>query len=175
RFGKSVASGVTGIVTMPLSEIKESGSKGIFKGAAKGAIGFVAKPLSGMADAISTFSTSISDTLPAIEQRLRPTRFPRMFYGEEKSIKSYNADEAQITDILRKSQGGRHVGLNFVDYFFALDPISKDGNIKILVVVGSNKFLCVKDELNFKKEVFPANVAFFEWKSFAKICKRSVV
>jgi len=48
-FGKSLLGGITGIVTKPMEGAKKGGISGFFKGAGKGLVGVVAKPVAGVA------------------------------------------------------------------------------------------------------------------------------
>lgn len=43
-------SGVTGVITKPVSGAKEQGVEGFFKGLGKGAVGLVVKPVAGVVD-----------------------------------------------------------------------------------------------------------------------------
>lgn len=59
HFVKSVYSGVKGTVVMPFKGAREEGVKGFVKGAGKGTIGLVLKPISGLIDVVSVSSEGI--------------------------------------------------------------------------------------------------------------------
>ncbi len=52
-LGKGFVSGITGVFTKPVDEIKKSGASGIFKGFIKGFGGLITKPIGGLFDAVS--------------------------------------------------------------------------------------------------------------------------
>mmetsp|Transcript_52443 Transcript_52443/g.114745 ORF Transcript_52443/g.114745 Transcript_52443/m.114745 type:complete len:148 (-) Transcript_52443:1081-1524(-) len=56
---KSVYSGVSGTVVLPIRGYQEEGVKGAFIGAGKGTIGLVLKPISGLIDVVSISSEGV--------------------------------------------------------------------------------------------------------------------
>lgn len=77
-FGNSVMRGFRGLIEKPLSGAKSSGVEGAVKGVAKGLVGVVSNPVSGMLDAMSataegfgaTFTKDINDIVVLQRQRL---------------------------------------------------------------------------------------------------------
>lgn len=103
-IGKGVWSGVTGIVTQPIKEVKRSGAIGIFKGIFKGITGVITKPLGGILDATSQTTEGIKKTITknddkANEFKQRP---PRVFYTDKNVIKVYDNEHAKRIKALVK-------------------------------------------------------------------------
>jgi len=61
-FGKSLLSGVTGVVEKPLEGAKKKGIGGFFSGTLKGAAGLITKPVSGTFDFIAKTADGIKNT-----------------------------------------------------------------------------------------------------------------
>ena len=68
-FGKGVYSGITGVFTKPISEIKKSGASGFFKGIAKGIGGLITKPIGGVFDAVSITADGIKNTVTFFDDK----------------------------------------------------------------------------------------------------------
>ena len=91
---KSFGSGITGVVTMPVSGAKKKGFVGFLTGTVKGVTGLVAKPISGAMDFISKTSEGIKNTTMMFEEgkslKNDRIRLPRWFYSKERIFKSYD-------------------------------------------------------------------------------------
>lgn len=61
-IGKGVFSGITGVFTKPVTEMRKSGASGIFKGIFKGVSGLILKPVGGIFDAVSLTADGIKKT-----------------------------------------------------------------------------------------------------------------
>eukprot|EP01083_Nonionella_stella_P276947 941506_1 len=119
RLGTGIFSGVTGIVMAPARGAKHGGASGFFKGIGQAAVGLVAKPLSGVAGAVSAVSSSVSSSLPGSGKKGRGRiRFSRMFYGEDQSLKRFNEFDAEIVETLRLIQRGRYMDHAYLGCFF---------------------------------------------------------
>ena len=103
-IGKGVWSGITGIITQPVKEVKKSGAIGIFKGIFKGITGIITKPLGGILDATSQTTEGIKKSITkndekANEYKQRP---PRVFYKDKSIIKTYDNNHARRVKALVK-------------------------------------------------------------------------
>ena len=91
---KSFGSGITGVVSMPVSGAKKKGFVGFLTGTVKGVTGLVAKPISGAMDFISKTSEGIKNTTMMFEDgktsKHDRIRLPRWFYSKERIFKCYD-------------------------------------------------------------------------------------
>lgn len=97
-LGKGVFSGITGIITQPVNEVKKSGAHGIFKGMLKGVTGVVTKPLAGIFDATSQTAEGIKKTITVFDDKANEhkQRIPRIFYSSYRFFKEYQEQDAYI-------------------------------------------------------------------------------
>lgn len=112
-----VGKGLTGIFTKPVEGAQKQGKNphfysifhfifntllgvgGFFKGVGKGLMGAVFKPVTGVMDLASKTAEGIKNTTTYFDEKkdidIR-TRFPRCFYGKERTVKQYSQRDAEI-------------------------------------------------------------------------------
>ena len=128
---KSVGSGVTNLVRMPVVGAKKKGILGFFSGTVKGVTGLVVKPVSGVMDLISKTSEGIKNTATMFEGKKQGNdriRLPRTFYAKERIFKEFNELHSFSMAYLFK-----HKKMTEGDYFIDALIVSKEP-IQILVV-----------------------------------------
>ena len=101
--GSSVADGVwggvTGLVSAPVKGAKKNGALGLFKGLAKGAVGLVAKPVTGIIDAPMIVIGALTDTLDEVTHRDRLCK-PRLLRGVSRVLMEWELSDAIVTEVL---------------------------------------------------------------------------
>ncbi len=93
----------TGLVSKPIEGASKKGVGGFFKGIAKGVTGLVVKPVAGVLDGVSTITEGVSNTIAPVDDikvTRKKSRYPRLFYGNERVYKDYNPEEARVLDFL---------------------------------------------------------------------------
>jgi vacuolar protein sorting-associated protein 13A/C len=105
-LARSVASGVTGIVSKPFEGARDGGFEGFFKGIGKGIVGVVAKPVVGVFDLASNVTEGIRNTTQVAEKELDRQRLPR-FVGKDKVLRPYDARAALGWDWLQHLEDGK--------------------------------------------------------------------
>uniref|UniRef100_A0A7S3N7J5 Vacuolar protein sorting-associated protein 13 DH-like domain-containing protein n=1 Tax=Euplotes harpa TaxID=151035 RepID=A0A7S3N7J5_9SPIT len=105
---KSFGSGITGVVTMPVSGAKKKGFVGFLSGTFKGVTGLVAKPISGAMDFISKTSEGIKNNTMTQEEgrnmKIERIRLPRVFYAREKIFRVFDELHAYSQAFLLKQK-----------------------------------------------------------------------
>lgn len=147
-IGKGVWSGVTGIVTQPIKEIKKSGAIGIFKGIFKGITGVITKPLGGILDATSQTTEGIKKTITknddkANEFKQRP---PRVFYTDKNIIKVYDNEHAKRIKALVKVDSNLE-NESLIDSV-QLSLQFKKKKKKCILVITNNYFVILNENLS---------------------------
>lgn len=104
-FGKSLWSGVSGIVTQPIKGAKEEGFAGFGKGIGKGVLGTVVKPVSGVVDLVSKTTEGIESAVDGGICRENDTqmRMARSFYKHAGIFREYTDTQAVCFDALRST------------------------------------------------------------------------
>ena len=147
-IGKGLFSGITGIVTQPIKEVKKSGAIGIFKGIFKGITGVVTKPLGGILDATSQTTEGIKKTITkgddkANELKQRP---PRVFYTDKSVIKVYdNAHAKRIKALVKVDSNLENESL--IDSV-ELSLQFKKKKRKCILVITNNYFVILNENLS---------------------------
>ena len=97
-MGRGFFSGITGIITNPIKEVKKEGAIGIFKGFAKGMSGLVTKPIGGILDALSVTAEGLKETVTFFDEKsnIKKFRYPRVFYGKKRYFLVYKYDDYLI-------------------------------------------------------------------------------
>ena len=103
RLGLGFFEGITGIVTAPIESAQKEGVKGFFKGLAKGTVGVVVKPVSGILDAASSVARGASTSVMRMKSKNR-VRLPRVFYGHDQRMLEYSIQDARIAAFLRNHE-----------------------------------------------------------------------
>jgi vacuolar protein sorting-associated protein 13A/C len=147
-IGKGVWSGVTGIVTQPIKEVKKSGAIGIFKGLFKGITGVVTKPLGGLLDATSQTTEGIKKTITknddkANEFKQRP---PRVFYTDKNVIKVYDNEHAKRIKALVKVDPNME-NESLIDSVQLSLQFKKEKK-KCILVITNNYFVILNESLS---------------------------
>ncbi|XP_018574731.1 vacuolar protein sorting-associated protein 13 isoform X2 [Anoplophora glabripennis] len=110
RSGKGlvmgVVSGVTGVVTKPVSGAREQGVEGFFKGLGKGAVGLVARPVAGVVDFASGSLDAVKRCAESGEEicKLRPARF----IPADGLVRPFNSKEAMGHKLLMELSKGKY-------------------------------------------------------------------
>ena len=71
-FGKSIVSGIKGVVLQPIEGAEKEGAKGFFKGIGRGLAGIVVKPISGALDLFSDTAEGIKNTFVSENEKKIP-------------------------------------------------------------------------------------------------------
>ena len=102
-ISKGFYSGITGVFSKPVSEIKKSGASGIFKGLVKGFGGLIVKPIGGIFDAVSQTTEGFKKTITIFDDKAneQKQRVPRVFYGSYRYFKIYSIEDANIMKTLK--------------------------------------------------------------------------
>ena len=167
-IGKGVWSGVTGIITQPIKEVKRSGAIGIFKGLFKGITGIVTKPLGGILDATSQTTEGIKKTITKYDDKANEfkQRPPRVFYSDKKLIKMYDNKHAQRIKALVKVDSNLETEslIDSVELSLQFGKIEK----KCILVITNNFFVVLNESLNkiyIKCEIIDVKKVEFSFKS----------
>ncbi|KAJ3171453.1 hypothetical protein HDU88_007532 [Geranomyces variabilis] len=105
-LARSVASGVSGVVSKPFEGAQEEGVGGFFKGLGKGIVGVVTKPVIGVIDLATNVGEGIRNTTTVFDTDLDRQRLPR-FIGRDRVLKPYNNREALGLNWLKGMENGR--------------------------------------------------------------------
>jgi vacuolar protein sorting-associated protein 13A/C len=147
-IGKGLFSGITGIVTQPIKEVKRSGAIGIFKGIFKGITGVITKPLGGILDATSQTTEGIKKTITkgddkANEFKQRP---PRVFYTDKNIIKVYDNEHAKRIKALVKVDSNME-NESLIDSVQLSLQFKKEMK-KCILVITNNYFVILNENLS---------------------------
>jgi vacuolar protein sorting-associated protein 13A/C len=90
------------VVGQPYRGAKKNGLLGGMLGLVTGITGIVIKPVTGVLDALTKSSEGLKSTVMGYEDRANTQRIrsPRVFYGGNSLIKSYNPADAQMYQTL---------------------------------------------------------------------------
>ena len=132
---KSIGKGITGVVTEPIKGGKKKGFSGAISGTVKGLAGLVVKPVTGVLDVASHTAEGIKNTATRFDkddeqERVRP---PRVLYGSNRILKSYNDHDATVRMFLRGFKKGRLLKEKFVCQAIFKDLRGQDTVIVIFV------------------------------------------
>ena len=96
----SIYSGLTGPLVRPFKECRRSGISGLPVGIYSGVTGLLLKPFSGGLDLISKSTEGVKNTAKIFEAKLFKDRrrLPRVIYGLQEQIKSYNDMDSYIVN-----------------------------------------------------------------------------
>ncbi|KAI8995070.1 hypothetical protein BC832DRAFT_588068 [Gaertneriomyces semiglobifer] len=106
-LARSVASGITGVVSKPLEGAQEEGVGGFFKGLGKGIVGVVTKPVIGVIDLATNVGEGIRNTTTVFDAELDRQRLPRHI-GKDKILTPYSSREALGLSWLKGLDSGRY-------------------------------------------------------------------
>ncbi|KAI8823370.1 uncharacterized protein EV422DRAFT_352091 [Fimicolochytrium jonesii] len=105
-LARSVASGITGLVSKPIEGADAEGVGGFFKGIGKGIVGVVTKPVVGVFDLATNVGEGIRNTTTVFDADLDRTRLPR-FIGKDRVLVPYNPRDALGLNWLKGLENGR--------------------------------------------------------------------
>lgn len=96
----SLGSGLSGVVTRPIEEVKKRGAKGIAIGMVSGMTGLFLKPLSGGLDLVAKSTEGVKNTARIFDAQItiERHRLPRAFYGNNKQIKVFSESDSYIVN-----------------------------------------------------------------------------
>jgi Vacuolar-sorting-associated 13 protein C-terminal len=101
-----ITGGVSGLVVLPVKGYQQHGSVGVIQGIAVGGIGLIAKPLVGILDAFTHFTSSIHDiakSVNVLDKRHQPAirlRMPYIF-GVQSILAPYDPVLARAKNLLK--------------------------------------------------------------------------
>ncbi|XP_059483152.1 intermembrane lipid transfer protein Vps13 isoform X2 [Neocloeon triangulifer] len=101
----NVMSGVTGVITKPVTGARDEGVGGFFKGLGAGMLGLVTQPTGGVIDFASNTLESVKRAADTAEEQ-RPLRFSR-FFQQDGLIRPYNEMEAFGNQLLHIVEKGK--------------------------------------------------------------------
>eukprot|EP01012_Entosiphon_sulcatum_P033873 TRINITY_DN428_c0_g1_i2.p1 TRINITY_DN428_c0_g1~~TRINITY_DN428_c0_g1_i2.p1 ORF type:complete len:2501 (+),score=328.37 TRINITY_DN428_c0_g1_i2:171-7673(+) len=104
-LGRGLYGGITGVVMRPMEGAREGGALGFMKGAGKGVVGLVVKPVTGLVDLAAKATQGLRNTTTMFDQsnRLR-VRPPRVLH--DNVLLPYNDDEAAAALLLHTCKEG---------------------------------------------------------------------
>ncbi|KAJ1563846.1 hypothetical protein HK096_010750, partial [Nowakowskiella sp. JEL0078] len=104
-LAQGFASGITGVVMLPLQGAEKEGVSGLFKGLAKGVVGVIAKPVVGVFDMATNVTEGIRNTTQAFDDDIDRQRLPRHI-GRNRILKPFDAREALGLSWLKGLENG---------------------------------------------------------------------
>jgi vacuolar protein sorting-associated protein 13A/C len=145
-IGKGIISGVTGVISQPITEIKKSGATGIFKGMIKGFGGLVMKPVSGVFQATSQTAEGLKKTVTFFDDKAneKKMRTPRVFYSTVQYFKAYNANDSNVMKALKALANKKFENDTFVEAVLVKDEQSN--NKGHLIVLTHEHFLIIRED-----------------------------
>lgn len=107
------------MITQPLRGARQGGILGFLKGIAKGLVGVVTKPITGVFDLASHTTEGMKSMVTYFDDRANELkkRMPRAFYGRERYFKKYNESEASLLNELKVFDDGKYAFDNFIKKF----------------------------------------------------------
>ncbi|RHY27447.1 hypothetical protein DYB32_006767 [Aphanomyces invadans] len=130
-LGKTLAHGVSGLVTKPMDGMKENGFGGFAKGVGQGAVGLVASPFIGVLGVVEKLSQSVHNTTHLMDEKHFEGTRRIARKGALKSIEDspllaeMEVLLVKVTGVPLKSNVKVYVGLHELVPGDALTPISK--------------------------------------------------
>jgi vacuolar protein sorting-associated protein 13A/C len=154
-IGKGFLSGITGVVTQPIKEVKSSGATGIFLGMFKGVSGLITKPLGGIMDATSQTAEGIKKSVQSKDDRANELkiRVPRVFYSSLQYFKVYNRDDSETMKILKTLENNKFENDTFFD---SIEVTVQENAQKHFIVLTNENFLILnagKSQVVFRIEI----------------------
>jgi hypothetical protein len=152
-----VAMGASGLIISPYKGLKKNGKWGFVQGVATGTAGVVAKPLVGVLDAFTHFSSTVHDVARSanvLERRFQPAlklRLPYSF-GPMKILLPFDVVTARSVDLLKmfppkakrsKTQGGRSTEFHVHSEVLYMEP-----GVETYAIVSTIRVVLIK----FKKD-----------------------
>ena len=145
-IGKGILSGVTGVISQPITEIKKSGATGIFKGMVKGFGGLIMKPVSGIFQATSQTAEGLKKTVTFFDDKAneRKIRTPRVFYSTVQYFKAYNINDSNVMKALKSLANKKFENDTFVEAVLVKDE--QANNRGHLIVLTHEHFLIIRED-----------------------------
>ncbi|XP_055954862.1 intermembrane lipid transfer protein VPS13D-like [Patella vulgata] len=147
-LGYGIYGGLTGIVTQSYSGAKEKGIGGFFKGAGKGLVGTVTKPVAGVLDFTSGMANAVRDT-SRVSSRVHPPRVrdPRVNPGAQGLISSYSGALARAQWLLYSLNNN-----DYSEYIISLEYLGYGEN-NLMAMVSSHSFRILKQKSKVSEEM----------------------
>lgn len=144
-LARGVKDGVKGMAAQPARGLEEDGVEGMFRGVGKGLMGLVVKPAAGVLDLTKQTAEGIRNSTEFFDAPKRTrVRLPRMLYGLERVMRSYNLQHAQLRVLL--GQVDASLGTTeLVDHVW-------DKGRGLIVLCTANKLVLISEEQ--KKKTF---------------------
>lgn len=149
-ISNGIFSGITGIVTQPMKEVKKSGVTGFFVGVAKGLGGLITKPLGGILDATAQTAEGIKKTITIFDDKLneKKIRNPRIFYSKSRSIKNYNQNDSKIWFIIRNLDNRKYCNDDYIMYQKIKFSSFQDIQSSLMIISFERVFLISVEDLD---------------------------
>ncbi|RKP03518.1 hypothetical protein CXG81DRAFT_9373 [Caulochytrium protostelioides] len=134
-FARSVASGITGVVSKPFEGAERDGVGGFFKGLGKGLVGVVAKPVIGVFDLATNVSEGIRNTTTVFDAVVDRVRDPRNI-GKDGILKPYDPAKALGLNWLKSLENGRYLEDEYIAHIelHSEDLVAMVTDYRIMVI-----------------------------------------
>ncbi|KYK63817.1 vacuolar protein sorting-associated protein, partial [Toxoplasma gondii TgCatPRC2] len=117
-FGKAVLGGITGLIEEPMKGATEEGVEGLLKGAGKGLLGLVVKPLTGVLDFAQKTAEGIKELSQVDPARRTRRRLPRLLLGQERLLVPYDEEAARVKECLNDVDGVCWSTIPFLSFLY---------------------------------------------------------
>ena len=156
NFGSSVLHGVTGVVMNPIKEAKKDGVKGFAKGVGKGVVGLVAKPITGVADLVTSTVQGIGEAFEN-EKEIQRKRNP-IIYCLKNGMRSFTLEQQGEIVIEGKTQKEciKKICENNDEQCIEIHEIDDDN---IIVLTNKRFFIMDYFHLHFVDSIFYYQIA----------------
>ncbi|XP_065344717.1 intermembrane lipid transfer protein Vps13 isoform X2 [Cloeon dipterum] len=123
----NVVSGVTGVITKPVTGARDEGVGGFFKGLGAGMLGLVTQPTGGVIDFASNTFESVKRAADTTEEQ-RPLRYPR-FFQQDGLVRPYNEAESFGNALLHVVDKGKFAKTDYYVFHALLGNSGKEALI----------------------------------------------
>lgn len=131
EFGSGVLEGISGIIEQPIKGLESEGVEGMFKGIAKGLLGFVVKPTVGVIDMVQRTTEGIKNTANVNNEPDR-TRLPRYIpFGSH--IQVYDEEKAKLQYLLHTIDDFKYTKSHFWDDQNVILLNKNSAEVKLLI------------------------------------------
>lgn len=146
-------------MTQPLRGARQEGFVGFLKGLAKGIVGVVVKPITGVLDFASHTTEGLKNTVTYFDDKAneQKIRTPRPFYGQEKFFKKFDAVEALVQNNLKILEEGKYAFDHFLQSFL-VKPDSNASGANYFIVTVEHIFYYIEKRGTLEFVIEPGNV-----------------
>ncbi|KAF4667986.1 hypothetical protein FOL47_003213 [Perkinsus chesapeaki] len=139
-LGRGILSGISGLVLKPVEAVEQEGINGLGKGILRGVGGLVTKPMVGFLDFTRSTAEGVTATTGAATAKSTATtakrmRLPRMLYGDDMVVRSYNPEHAVLRSFLSTVDGVP------TDFPYVAHQFDEQG--RRLIITGNNYVLVI--------------------------------